>query len=86
MGTMLAGPTAHIGGKDLLVSPAKVRVSRYMKGHGPKVVRVLTGIQSANTVNAEGIAPRVGQRWLIYSSSNAAPYATSICAGSSLLK
>ena len=46
-------------------SPAKVRVSRYVKGDGPEVVRVVTGVVSANFVNAEGIEPQAGQRWFI---------------------
>lgn len=86
IGTMMAGPTVQIGSRPVLMSPAKVRVSRYVKGSGPKVVRVVTGLMSGNVVNAEGIEPQAGQRWFIYSQSKAAPYETSICDGSSLLK
>ncbi len=82
----MAGPTAQIGGRAVLVSPAKVRVSRYVKGDGPKVVRVVTGVVSANVVNAEGIEPQAGQRWFIYSMSKSAPYETSICDGSNQLR
>lgn len=86
IGIMMAGPAAQIGGRPVLMSPAKVRVSHYVKGNGPKVVRVVTGLVSRNVVNAEGIEPQAGQRWFIYSRSKAAPYETSICDGSSLLR
>jgi hypothetical protein len=84
-GIMMAGPTTQIDGRTVLVSPAKVRVSHYEKGGGPEIVQVVTGVVSANTVNADGIQPRIGQRWRIYSPSKATPFDTSICAGSSPL-
>lgn len=86
-GTMLPGPTAYLGGHRVLVSPARVRVSRYLKGHGPKIVTVATAViragDSVNAVSAEGIQPQAGQHWTIYTSSSRVPYDTSICGGSS---
>ncbi len=82
VGTMLPGPAATIGGKQVLQSPARVRVSRYLKGSGPGVVEVDTGAQGADALAEDGIQPAPGQRWQIYSSSARTPFATSICAGS----
>lgn len=84
-GTMLAGATARLGNRTVLASPARVRVSRYLKGTGPRVVRVETAVTITKTgtrVAEDGIAPRAGQRWKIYSISKRSPYQTSICSGS----
>lgn len=85
VGLMLRGPTVHTPKGDILVSPASMRVIRYMKGNGPKTVTVQTAISrvgDTTTMNAEGIQARIGQRWRIYATSSAIPYRTSICAGS----
>lgn len=82
--TMLPGPTVHEGRRRVLSSPAHVRVSRYLKGHGPPVVRVQTGLMRAGsgvTVGGEGIEPTAGQRWRIYAQGSQ-PLATSVCLGS----
>lgn len=82
IGTMLAGGTADVGGHSVLVSPARVRVMRYLKGHGPGVVSVMTGVTPHNVVNEDGIEPLAGQHWRIYTQSRRMPYQTSICDGS----
>jgi hypothetical protein len=86
-GTMLSGPTADLGSHRVLVSPARVRVTRYLKGHGPKIVTVATAVaragDSSTIVSEDGIQPQAGQHWMIYTSSPRAPYDTSICGGSS---
>jgi hypothetical protein len=79
---MLAGPTAEVNGRRVLVSPARVRVTRYLKGSGPAVISVVTGVTRAGrVVNADGIDPLAGQRWEIYTRSRQMPYQTSICDG-----
>jgi hypothetical protein len=86
-GTMLPGPTADLSGHRVLVSPARVRVARYLKGHGPKIVTVATAVahdgDSSTIVSEDGIQPQAGQHWTIYTSSLRVPYDTSICGGSS---
>jgi hypothetical protein len=80
-GMMLPGRTADLGGHRVLVSPARVRVIRYLKGGGPAVVSVVTGVTSGNVVNEDGIEPVAGQHWKIYTRSRRTPYQTSICEG-----
>jgi hypothetical protein len=85
IGTMLPGPTVLIDGHQALATPAQLQVARYAKGHGPARIDVITAVSgtgSSATVNAEGIAPRVGERWEILSPSRRAPLSTSICLGS----
>jgi hypothetical protein len=85
VGKMLPGVTLSYGNQRVLASPARVRVLRYLKGRGPKSVRVETavtrmpgGIQTAE----DGITPAAGQLWKIYSASKRSPYQTATCAGS----
>jgi hypothetical protein len=76
---------AHGG---VLVSPARFRVVSYLKGSGPHEVAVLTGLSvqgNAVTVGEDGIEPRAGQRWRIYTTSAHMPYETSDCGGSCVL-
>jgi hypothetical protein len=82
IGTMLPGRT--IDGPDgLLVSPARVRVERYIKGSGPAVVTVETAvISTGNGEAAEGIMAHPGQTWKIYTTSRHQPFLTSDCDGS----
>lgn len=85
---MLPGATAHTGSGDILTSPAKARVIHYLKGTGPSLVTIDTGIsKDANGVsgNEDGIEPKAGQRWRIYSGTQTMPYQTSICMGSVLV-
>ena len=82
VGIMLTGRTADVGGVSVLVSPARVRVARYLKGGGPGVVTVATGVASGSVVNEDGIEPQAGQPWKIYTLSRRMPYQTSICDGS----
>lgn len=81
-GVMLPGVTVRTG---VLASPARVRVERYLKGHGPAIVMVSTAVtlgSGATGVAEDGIAPRAGERWRIYTTSRRQPFGTSICAGS----
>ena len=83
LGTMLPGPTLKLGGQQVLLSPARVRVTRYLKGTGPAIVTVTTAVSHAGDIaNAEGIEPHPGQQWTIYTPSRQMPYQTSICDGS----
>jgi hypothetical protein len=85
VGTMLAGGAANLGGHSVLVSPARVRVSHYLKGAGPHVVSVATGVTGGgHVVSEDGIEPRAGQQWTIYTRSPRMPYQTSLCDGSRL--
>jgi hypothetical protein len=73
----------------VLRTPARIRVSRYLKGHGPAVVRIETGSAAARggvVVNEDGIEPVAGQRWRIYSDGSRQPLTTSICSGTRLLR
>jgi hypothetical protein len=86
-GIMLPGPAVRSSHGSVLVSPARVRVTRYLKGGGPAVVTVTTGVTrtaSGAASNAEGIEPRAGQRWTIYTASRQMPYETSDCNGTAL--
>lgn len=58
------------------------------QGSGPRVVTVTTALSGrgdAVTANEDGIEPRAGQRWTIYTTSLRMPYATSICGGSCVM-
>jgi len=44
IGVALPGPTAHYSKRPVLASPARMRVERYLKGHGPGIVRVATAV------------------------------------------
>jgi hypothetical protein len=62
-----------------------MRVERYLKGHGPREVRVVTALTieaGGITGGSEGILPKAGQRWKIYTDSRHQPFATSVCGGS----
>ena len=81
-GRFLAGPTVRLDGRDVLASPARMRVSRYIKGRGPKLVRVTTAVTPRRLIAEDGIAAQAGERWVIYTDSRRGPYETSTCAGS----
>jgi hypothetical protein len=88
-GRMLAGATVGAGGHRVLSSPARVTVSRYLKGHGPRIVRVQTALTATSngvTENSEGIMPRVGERWRIFTDRSRQPLPTSDCNGSRRLR
>jgi hypothetical protein len=84
-GTMLSGRVVGSGKTAVLNSPARVRVIRYVKGSGPRTVRVQTAVRATRngvTGSSEGIEPRAGQRWRIFTDSRRQPFATTICSGS----
>jgi hypothetical protein len=86
---MLSGPTVGAGQGSVLTSPARVRVVRYLKGSGPAEVTVITAVTrdgSGVVGNGEGITPHAGERWMIYTTSRAMPYQTSVCGGSALVR
>jgi hypothetical protein len=88
VGVMLPGPTVSMGQDDVLTSPARVRVVKYLKGDGPRVVTVVTGVTQAGSgvaVSEDGIQALAGQRWQIYATTRNMPYQASICAGSTPL-
>jgi hypothetical protein len=82
VGVMLPGPATHTG---VLVSPARMRVERYLKGRGPRVVKVATAVRiegGSTAVAEDGIEPRAGERWKVYTQSLRQPFDASLCAGS----
>lgn len=82
VGVMLPGPATQAG---VLGSPARMRVEWYLKGHGPRIVRVQTGLTiepNGVTGNSDGIEPTAGERWKIYTGSRHQPFDTSDCSGS----
>jgi hypothetical protein len=88
-GTMLRGAIVGSGSRAVLNSPARVRVTRYLKGSGPRVVKVQTAVRRVRNgvvVASEGIEPRAGQRWRIFTDSPHQPYDTSVCGGSRPLR
>lgn len=83
-GTMLPGPTVP-GTGGVLASPARVRVDHYVKGTGPSVASVETGVTAAGgaqSATEDGIQPHAGEHWQLFTSNSSQPYATSLCAGS----
>jgi hypothetical protein len=85
VGVMLPGPGVNVGSGRALTSPARVRIVRWLKGSGPQVVTVTTGVarNSAGVVeNEDAIMPKAGERWVIYATSKQMPYQTSVCSGS----
>ena len=86
---MLAGPSTPLDRRDVLGSPATVRVVRYLKGGGPKTVKATTAATITNhgvTVAEDGIEPQLGEIWKIYSGSRRQPFDTSICGGSTIVR
>ena len=78
-GVALEGPTA--------TGVQRFRVTRYLKGRGPKVVRVQTGIaqraDGSGWVTSGAILVRRGDRWRIFArGSPRGVLRTSICDGS----
>lgn len=85
LGRMLPGASTELGGVQVLGSPATLRVLRYLKGSGPRRVKVTTAATINNrgvTVAEDGIEPQVGEIWKIYAGSRRQPIDTSICGGS----
>lgn len=81
VGVMLPGPRM----RGVLTSAARMRVERYLKGSGPAAVSVSTALTingNSITIAEDGIEPRPGERWRIYTQSRAQPFDTSICLGS----
>ena len=82
VGRARPGPTAHVDGRNVLISPARFRVLRYIKGHGPANLRVDTAVPANGVVAEDGIVPQAGESWRIYTRSRHGPYDTNICLGS----
>ena len=82
VGRFLQGKTAALDGLNVLISPARMRVGRYIKGHGPGIVRVDTAISPGGAIEEDGIEPQAREAWRIYATSLRQPYSTSICIGS----
>lgn len=81
----LAGPTVGSGPRSVLISPARMRVMRYLKGHGPRIIKVQTAVTKHSTTVTEvedAISPAAGQGWKLFLTGQRPPYRTSICAGS----
>src|SRR5262249_36052174 len=60
VGTFTPGPSAAIDGQQVLASPARMSVSRFLKGHGPKLVQVQTALSSVggtDRFSEDGIEP-----------------------------
>jgi hypothetical protein len=87
-GVMLPGPAVSTGQGSVLVSPARVRVTRYLKGSGPPIVTVVTAVilnDGGFSVSEDDIQPQAGQFWRIYAASQHMPYQIAACSGSVLL-
>jgi hypothetical protein len=85
-GIFLRGPAT----RGMLLSPARFRVVRYLKGRGPRRVRVQTAVRKLGGDTyvwmSEGIDPRAGERWRIYGfKARNGVVRTSLCAGSGRL-
>jgi hypothetical protein len=81
----LPGPTVNLGTHKVLTSPVRMRVVRYVKGHGPTIVSVRTALTKTASGVAESedaIQPIAGQLWKLYLTGRHPPYQTSICGGS----
>jgi hypothetical protein len=89
-GTMLRGPSIRIGKRVTLISPARVQVIGYLKGHGPRLVTVRTAIVRVRgnrvTESEDAIMPVASQRWKLYLTGRRQPYDTSICLGSAQIR
>jgi hypothetical protein len=84
LASALAGPTVGSGPRSVLLSPARMRIIRYLKGHGPRIIKVQTAVtkHGASVTEVEdAIAPVAGQRWKLFLTGRRAPYRTSTCAG-----
>ena len=86
VGRARPGPTAHLDGRNVLISPARFRVERYIKGDGPTKLRVFTAVRANGAVAEDGIEPQAGESWRIYTTSKHGPYDTNICLGSRQLR
>lgn len=78
-GIVLDGPTP--------TGIQRFRVSRYLKGAGPRVVRVSTGnvrrADGSGSITSVSIFAKRGERWRIFAQGSAARVLrTSVCAGS----
>lgn len=88
-GTMLSGQTVRVGSTSVLTSPARIRVYRYLKGHGPTIVKIQTAVTRRGTgitVGEDGVQAAPGEHWQIYAAGRSQPLVTSICSGSHRLR
>lgn len=82
-GVALTGPAVD----GVLVTPARFRVARYLKGRGPDVRLVTTALRRSARGSighlSEGILPGAGQHWRIFgANTRGGVLGTSICSGS----
>ena len=82
-GVVLEGPTATV--------IQRFRVLRYLKGRGPRIVRVSTGVvqrpDGTGSVTSVSIVAKRGERWRIYGRGSASRVVKStICDGSRRLR
>jgi LPXTG-motif cell wall-anchored protein len=82
-GFALPGPAVH----GVLVTPARFRITRYLKGDGPGVRLVATGIRRSARGSvghlSTGILPAQGEHWRIFGGPILGDIVgTSVCAGS----
>ncbi len=85
IGRMLPGPATRVQNRQVLLSPARFQVSRYLKGSGPRTVEVQTGVRLSRgqvQMEEDGILPSAGQRWEILSTTRQMPLGSSTCLGS----
>lgn len=88
VGRMLPGPSTSLDRRQVLASPARVRVVLYLKGSGPRTVSVTTAVRittSQVAVAEDGVEPQVGELWKLYTDSRRQPFTTSTCAGSTMI-
>lgn len=78
-GVALEGPTVPHGDQEILTSPISFRVTTYLKGEGPPVVKVDGGTppplepgQPVGPFRTTLLAARPGQAWRIYGAGSPA--------------
>ncbi len=84
----VALPGRSVPRSRILLSPARFRVLRYLKGHGPRIVKVQTAVTAGAHAGeysyvGDDLQPRAGQRWLIYGQRTRGKALTAnLCTGS----
>lgn len=84
----VALPGRFVARSRILLSPARFRVLRYLKGHRSRIVKVQTAVTAGAhrgeyTYVEDYLRPHAGQRWLIYGQrTRSSSITASICSGS----